>query len=57
MNLIFLLLPAALVLGFIFFLGFVWATQNGQYDDLDTPPQRILTDDEKEQTANERRST
>ncbi|EQC47873.1 cbb3-type cytochrome oxidase assembly protein CcoS [Bacteriovorax sp. DB6_IX] len=46
MNIIYFLLPLALVLGGVFVAFFIWATKNGQYDDLDTPAKRMLFDDE-----------
>ncbi len=45
MNILFLMIPIALLLGFIFVLGFIWAVNDGQMDDLDTPAIRILNDD------------
>lgn len=30
---------------------FVWAVRSGQFDDLDTPAVRILTDDDEEEDA------
>ena len=47
MEIIYALVPLALALG-LFFLGlFIWATKSGQYDDLDTPAQRILIEDQE----------
>jgi cbb3-type cytochrome oxidase maturation protein len=46
MNILSLLIPLALGLG-LFFVGlFIWATRSGQWDDLDTPAQRMLIDAE-----------
>lgn len=45
MNILFLLVPLALVLGAGFAFAFVWAVRDGQMDDLDDPPQRMLADD------------
>jgi len=42
---IFFLLPIAVLLGAIFAILFVVAVKNGQFDDLDDPPERILKDD------------
>jgi cbb3-type cytochrome oxidase maturation protein len=42
---IFILLPIAVLLGAIFAVLFVVAVKNGQFDDLDDPPKRILKDD------------
>jgi len=44
MNSIFFLIPIALVLGGIFAAMFVFAARDGQFDDLDDPPERILHD-------------
>ena len=44
MNSIFFLLPLALVLGGIFAVLFVKAARDGQFDDLDDPPKRMLKD-------------
>ena len=35
----------ALLLGFVFVLCFIWAVNNGQMDDLETPALRILNED------------
>ncbi len=47
MNVIFLLLPLALILALIFVLLFLWANKGGQFDDLNSPAKRILLDSEK----------
>jgi cbb3-type cytochrome oxidase maturation protein len=45
MNIIYLLLPLALILA-LFFVGlFLWANKRDQFDDLDSPAQKILLDD------------
>jgi cbb3-type cytochrome oxidase maturation protein len=36
--------PLALVLGGIFAVLFILAVRDGQFDDLDDPPERILHD-------------
>jgi len=41
---IFFLLPVALLLGGSFAGLFLLAARDGQFDDLDDPPQRILRD-------------
>ncbi|AWV90673.1 cbb3-type cytochrome oxidase assembly protein CcoS [Bradymonas sediminis] len=46
MNVIYFILPLALLLGAASVYGFIWATRKGQYDDLDTPPLRLLIDEE-----------
>lgn len=46
MEIIYFLLPIALVLAACFVTFFIWATKSGQYDDLDTPAKRMLFDDD-----------
>jgi cbb3-type cytochrome oxidase maturation protein len=45
MNVIYLLLPLALLLAFVFVAFYLWAAKHDQFEDLDTPPKRILLDD------------
>lgn len=40
-----ILIPAALLLGGIGLLAFLWCLNSGQFDDLDGAAQRILLDD------------
>jgi cbb3-type cytochrome oxidase maturation protein len=46
MSVIYLLLPLALLLAALAVAGFIWAVRQGQYDDVDTPPLRLLHDEE-----------
>lgn len=46
MNILILLVPLALLLGFIFLAYFLWANKQGQFDDLDTPALKMLNEDE-----------
>ncbi len=46
MSALYLVLPLALLIAGGALLAFVWATRDGQFDDLDTPPRRILVDDD-----------
>lgn len=46
MNILIYLIPIALTLGLGGLLAFLWATKNGQFDDLDGAPHRILRDDD-----------
>lgn len=46
MSVVFVLLPLALLIGGIGVALFIWAVRSGQFDDLDTPPVRMLFDDE-----------
>jgi cbb3-type cytochrome oxidase maturation protein len=48
MNIILTLIPIALCLGVVGLLTFLWAAKNGQFEDLDGAPHRILRDDDKE---------
>jgi cbb3-type cytochrome oxidase maturation protein len=45
MEVIFIVLPLALVLAGTAVAAFLWAVNRGQYDDLDTPAVRVLFDD------------
>jgi len=40
------LLPAALFLGGLGLVGFVWALRSGQYEDLDGAAERVLLDED-----------
>ena len=46
MSMLFLVLPAAVLIASLAVVAFVWAVRRGQFDDLDTPPLRVLGDDE-----------
>ncbi len=46
MNVLFVVIPLALVIVAAAVVAFVWAARGGQFDDLDTPPQRMLNDDD-----------
>lgn len=41
------LLPAALFLGGLGLVGFVWSLKSGQFDDLDGAAERILHEDDR----------
>ncbi|MEO8679688.1 MAG: cbb3-type cytochrome oxidase assembly protein CcoS [Vicinamibacterales bacterium] len=45
METIFVLLPLALLIAAIAVGFFIWAARTGQFDDLETPPVRMLFDD------------
>lgn len=47
MNILFALIPLAIVLLGFAVWAFFWAVRTGQFDDLDTPAVRILLDDEE----------
>jgi cbb3-type cytochrome oxidase maturation protein len=46
MNILLLLIPVALLLGFGGLAAFIWALRSGQFEDLDGAAVRILIDDE-----------
>ena len=48
MNILFALIPLALVLLAFAIWAFFWAVRSGQFDDPDTPAVKILLDDEDE---------
>jgi cbb3-type cytochrome oxidase maturation protein len=45
MDVIFIVLPLAIGLAGVALAAFYWAVRRGQFDDLDTPPCRILFED------------
>ncbi len=47
MNILIILVPIALGLGFIGLVAFLWSLQAGQFEDLDGAAARILTDDDE----------
>ncbi len=46
MEILYLLIPLALVLMIIAVGVFIWASRSGQFDDLEGPAYRILMDDD-----------
>jgi cbb3-type cytochrome oxidase maturation protein len=46
MNILYLLVPAAVLLAAIGVAAFAWAVRTGQFDDVDTPPVRAILDEE-----------
>ena len=45
-SVLYIALPVALLIVGVAVALFIWATRSGQYDDLETPPRRMLLDDE-----------
>ena len=45
MNILLLLIPAALFLGLLGLAGFLWAMRSGQFDDMEGAAMRILIDE------------
>ncbi|MDU8886476.1 cbb3-type cytochrome oxidase assembly protein CcoS [Yeosuana sp. MJ-SS3] len=52
MSVIYILLGISIIVAIVFFIAFIYAVRNGQYDDNYTPSVRMLFEDEllKEQT-------
>ena len=46
MSVLFIMLPAALFIAAIAAIAFIRSAKSGQYDDLDTPALRMLSDDD-----------
>lgn len=46
MTVLLILIPAALFLGLLGLLGFLWALNSGQFDDMDRAAHSVLMDDE-----------
>ena len=44
-----LLIPAALLLGLVGLMAFLWSLKSGQYEDLDGAAERILHDEEEDE--------
>ncbi|MCB9025247.1 MAG: cbb3-type cytochrome oxidase assembly protein CcoS [Bdellovibrionaceae bacterium] len=47
MSIILIMIPASLLLGLFFLGAFIWATKEGQFDDLVTPQYEILIEDKQ----------
>ncbi|MCY3980472.1 MAG: cbb3-type cytochrome oxidase assembly protein CcoS [Alphaproteobacteria bacterium] len=46
MNMLLVLIPAALLLGLVGLGAFLWALKSGQFEDLDGASERVLIDEE-----------
>jgi cbb3-type cytochrome oxidase maturation protein len=55
MAILYLILPLALVFACVAVGAFVWTVRSGQLDDVDTPPRRILFEDERAGTRSSTR--
>lgn len=51
MSALYIVLPLALVIVSAAVLAFAWVVRSGQLDDVDTPPRRMLFDDEASATS------
>ncbi len=56
MDIIYLLIPLALVLLGFAIAAFIWAVRNDQFDDLDREAQRILFEDEQPKLTEKERN-
>ena len=54
MILLYLILPLSLLIAAGFVIAFVWAARDDQYEDLDTPPIRMLHEDPPLREAGDR---
>lgn len=55
MELVFVALPVALLVGGAALAAFVWAARDDQFEDLDTPPKRAIFDDVEVREARQAR--
>ena len=46
MEILYLLIPLSVVLAFLIGAAFWWSVAHGQFDDLEGPAHRILSDDD-----------
>ncbi len=53
MNVLYVLIPLALILLGLAVWAFFWAVGSGQFDDLDTPAMRVIMDDDDKPPAQE----
>ena len=51
MSVIYILLPLAVLIATVALVAFIRAAKAGQFDDLDTPPHRILHDDDSDESS------
>lgn len=47
MEVLYLLIPLAVILAGVIVWAFFWSVKSGQFDDLEGPAHRILMDDDK----------
>ncbi len=52
MNILYLLIPLALILLGVAVWAFFWAVGSGQFDDLETPAVRVIMDDDEKPPEN-----
>lgn len=54
MSVLLYLVPAALSLGLLGLVAFLWSLRSGQYDDIEGAAVRVLSDDDLHEAAHER---
>jgi cbb3-type cytochrome oxidase maturation protein len=54
MSVLYILIIAALTIAIGFLIAFIWAVKSGQFDDTHTPSMRILLDDDKPKSSQEK---
>lgn len=52
MTVIYILLPISIILAIAGLCAYLWSVNSGQFDDLDTPPLRMLLDEEEKSESN-----
>ncbi|MDX1442307.1 MAG: cbb3-type cytochrome oxidase assembly protein CcoS [Gammaproteobacteria bacterium] len=55
MEIVFVLIPLSVLLLAIAVGIFIWAVNNGQFDDMDSPAWKILVDEEKRDRSRKER--
>jgi len=50
-SVVYIALPVAILLALAGVVAFIWAARSGQMDDLETPGQRVLFDDDDDLRA------
>lgn len=48
MSILYFLIACSILMALIFLGGFFWAMKDGQNDDMETPPMRMLFEEEKQ---------
>lgn len=56
MSAIFVVLPLALLISSLAVVAFAWSVKRGEFDDLESPAARVLTDDVSERQRPTRES-
>ncbi len=51
MSVLYIALPVALIIAVLAVAAFIYQVKDGQFDDLETPPRRLLFDDVESESA------